>query len=378
MSPSRPASLAGRAALALGALLLALGAVELGVRSWRPQPLVSAEVPPLLRGQFREPGDHPNRSPEFSVRVHVNRHRFVDREWGEPQPGVPRVVVIGDSFVEAAQVELEQGFGRVLEARLNDHRGAPVEVLSLGVPGAGTATALGLLEEHALPQEPDLVVLGFLVSNDVLNNHPLLEPKSDKPFYRLVGERLEATDASQHRGAAWRVPGLWGHSHAWRFVARSFVARQLARERLVQGDGVPIDLRVHDPAGGPSWEEAWVITDALLERMANSCAEHDVAFATLVFPSAVEATRQGRQAAEAAWPALEDWDLSIAGERAASLAGRHGPALDLTPALSTAQGQGALYYPQDGHWTPLGHRVAAEAAAPFVADLLEGDQGSGD
>jgi hypothetical protein len=364
------ARLLPRLLLTLVATLLAFAAVELGVRLIRPQADASIETPKLLRGGFREPGVHPNRSGEFSVQVHVNRERFVDHEWGAPSSTVPRVLVIGDSFVEAAQVELEQGFGRVLQAALTRERGAPVEVLSLGVPGAGTTTALGLLEQYAPDLQPDLVVLGLLVSNDVLNNHPLLEPKRDKPFFRLEDGHLIPTTAERTLDQAWRRSVLWPHSHAWRLLARTVVSRRMAHESLEAGEGMPIDLRVHDPAGGVVWDEAWALTDALVGAMAQRCAARDVSFATVVFPSQVEATTGGRQAATRAWPALAAWDLGLAPQRAAALAAQHGPALDLTPVLSAADGEPPLYYPVDGHWTPRGHRLAAEGSAAFLARLL--------
>lgn len=356
--------------LALGALLLALAAVELLVRLVRPQAAGSGGVAALLRGEFTRPGDHPNRSAEFSVTVHVNREGFVDREWGPKRPGVPRVVLLGDSFVAAAQVPLEQGLGRALEREVERAHGAQVEVLSMGVPGAGTATALGLLETRALPREPDLVLLAFLVSNDVLNNHALLEPKSDKPFFRLEAGELLATDAQGSLDSAWSRGPLWAHSHAWRWVARGVLRRRIATQKLELGAGMPIDLRVHDPAGGPTWDEAWQITDALVGTISDRCREQGVSFATLLLPSAVEATRDGREAAIAAWPALAGWDLTLAFQRAASLAGEHGPVLDLRPVLERVQDGTPLYYAQDGHWTPRGHQAAAAGAAQLVAGLL--------
>jgi len=369
MSAGR-ARLSTRLMVSFGAALLALSVIEIGVRVLRPQVDAPIETPALLRGQFREPGVHPNRSGEFSVQVQVNRDRFVDREWADPQPGVPRVLVIGDSFVEAAQVDLEQGFGRVLEAAMGEQRGALVEVLSLGVPGAGTGTALALLDVYAPRLRPQLVVLGFLLSNDVLNNHPLLEPKPDKPFYRLDGGVLVPTDAQRSSSSAWRVPVLWRISHTWRLVARTVVGRQLSLQSLERGGGMPLDLRVHDPAGGSTWDEAWAVTDALVGAMAARCAEQDISFATLIFPSQVEATQAGRAAAVQAWPALEDWDLDAAGARAHAMAVQHGPVLDLTPALAAGQHDAPLYFSQDGHWTPAGHRVAAEASASFLSELL--------
>jgi len=365
-----PATLQGRLALALVALLFSLLAVELGVRLLRPQSLGQVVPPPLLRGQLTRPGVHPLRSEEYAHQVHVNQRGFVDREWGEKLPGSSRVVLIGDSFVQAAQVPLEDGLGRVLEEELQG-RDRPVEVLSMGVPGAGTATALGLLERYALPREPDLAVLGFLLANDVLNNHPLLDSKTDKPYFTLRDGQLVPTDAQDAALRPLAGP-LWARSHAWRWCARTLAARRLARLKLERGGGMPLDLRVHDPQAGPLWEEAWSVTEALLQAMSSRCREAGVPFAILLIPDQIRATRQGLARASQSWPALEGWDLERAAARAGTLAEAAAPTLDLAPALRLADDQGAasLYYPRDGHWTARGHRVAAQASAEFLAALL--------
>jgi hypothetical protein len=337
-----------RFALAVVSLLVALLAAEAGVRFLAPQPVGAASS--LLRGPLNVPGDHPVRTAEYDVVVHVNARGFVDREWG-PKTG-SRVVVIGDSFVQAAQVPLENGFGRVLDAALPD-----AEVLSMGVPGAGTATALGLLETYALPMDPDVVLLGFLVANDVMNNHPGLEPKVDKPFYTLRGGELVPVAG----GALWRA------SHLVRWVDRTWTTREISRARLEAGDGVPLELRVYDPDAGPVWEEAWTLTDALVGEMARACRDNGVAFGVVLFPdaNALHPERRGlrREDADAAW------------YRAKSLAEAHAPTLDLRPAYLfrdslLGDGDGDWFFPVDGHWTAAGHRVAAETTAPFAADLI--------
>lgn len=55
------------------------------------------------------------------------------------------------------------------------------------------------------------------------------------------------------------------------------------------------------------------------------------------------------------------------------------PCLDLTPALRTAAGQalargGFVYWPDDTHWNAAGIRAAADALAPFLADLPKAGQ----
>lgn len=361
--------LAARLALALGAFVATLLVLELGVRLAAPAPL--APQRDVRRGAFTQPGQHPVQTPEFSATVHVNEAGFVDRAWGPRRPTVPRVVVLGDSFVQAAQVELEEGFGRQLDEALDRATQGDVEVLSLGVPGAGTATALHLLDGWALDLQPDLVVLGFLVSNDVFNNHPDLDTKPDKPFYRLTGGRLVPVDG-QDAARGWLARStLWRSSHLVRALGRRVLAGAEARDRVQRGGGLPLDLRVHDPARPDPWPEAWRVTGALVGALAERCAAAGVPFGVLLFPDRIQATDAGLADARARWPELVDWDVQAATRAAEAQVRPHAPVADLTPTLRAASAGGApLYYPQDGHWTPRGHAVAARAAAPVVAGWI--------
>ena len=341
------------------------------MRLVHPQPPIAIAEAPLLRGELTVPGDHDVATEEYRVRVHVNRQGFVDREWGPKQPGLPRVVVLGDSFVQAAQVPLEAGFGRQLQAQLSA-LGQPAEVLSMGVPGAGTATELGVLEQYALPQRPDLVLLGFLVSNDVLNNHPLLEGKDDKPFFALRDGALVPVDAPAMAAPAW-TRGFWAqHSHLIRWVGRTVSTRAVSERKLALGKGIPLDLRVHDPAPDPTWAEAWTLTDALIGALAARCEAAGVDFAVLLFPDSLQATRAGAERARQSWPEAAGWDFAAAQHKIDTIAQKHAPTLDLLPALSAADGGPPLYLAKDGHWTARGHAVAAEGAAGFVAERLRG------
>jgi hypothetical protein len=355
-------SRAGRRFVALLAgLVVALSGVEVGVRVFAPQPVAQA---PLLRGMLTEPGDHRVQTPEYDVTVHTNSDGFVDGEWGggaePPRNAPPEIVVIGDSFVQAAQVAPGLGYGAQLQADLAA-AGVETRVRSMGVPGAGTATALGVLDRWALPRHPAVVLLGFLVANDVLNNHPLLEGKDDKPFYTLRNGQLVPVEAAD---LVTDSP-LWRWSAAWRWATRTWTLRQVAERRLALGEGLPLDLRVHDPkcvAGGcPTWEEAWAVTDALIAEMARRCGP-ETRFGVVLFPDRTQV--EGRSD----WPAAAGWDFSRAQARAAQVAAAHAPTLDLLPTLKQAGGD--LYFPKDGHWTARGHAAAAAGSVEFVRGLL--------
>ena len=105
----------------------------------------------------------------------ANRWGFLDRD--PPHPGAHascRIVFIGDSFVEAAQVSLEKKFYRVLEKEWNrTHKSPKLETIALGYSGTGQVNQLPWAHLLA-PLRPDLVVLVF-VSNDFANNDAWLE-----------------------------------------------------------------------------------------------------------------------------------------------------------------------------------------------------------
>ncbi len=351
-----------RALAFAGGCVVALASFEVFLRVYSPQGVGNFDGG-LLRGPLTRPGDHPVRGSEYAVTVHVNAAGFVDREWAAPGTR-PEVVVIGDSFVQAAQVAPGEGFGPRLEAGLRAE-GVDVDVRSMGVPGAGTATALGVLREYALPRKPALVVLGFLVSNDVLNNHPLLEGKDDKPFYTLRNGVLEPVVAMDLVAPS----ALWRLSATWRLFGRRAAARAVIDRKLALGQGAPLDLRVHDPVcvggGGtapncPIWDEAWAVTDALIAEMARACG--DTPFVVALFPDRTQV--EGRSE----WLAAREWDFDAAQARAAAIAGRHAPVVDLLPGLRAAGGD--LYLQKDGHWTARGHAAAAALTVPLVAERL--------
>jgi len=108
----------------------------------------------------------------------VNSIGFLDREppAAGAHPGVCRVALIGDSFVEAPQVPLADKFQTVFEDLANARRpaGRRVQTIALGFDGTGQSNQLPFYDVFARPLQPDVVVLVF-VANDFANNSTWLE-----------------------------------------------------------------------------------------------------------------------------------------------------------------------------------------------------------
>jgi hypothetical protein len=152
----------GMAGLALGSLLVE-GMLRLGEAGpwWRAVPLAEASFygPDPVAGYAHRPDAEGVWLTEHRARQQVSPQGLLDRPYGETPPsGTQRVAVLGDSVVEALQVERPQTFQRLAEGLLAPETG-PAEVMNLGIAGATPAVIAARLETHALPYHPDAVVI---------------------------------------------------------------------------------------------------------------------------------------------------------------------------------------------------------------------------
>ncbi len=113
---------------------------------------------------------------DYIVREKINSKGLRDVEHDyKKEDGVFRIAVLGDSFMEAYQVKLQESFPRLLEEKLNSKTENKFEVINMGVGGYGTAQEYLYFVQEGVKYEPDLVILAFLPNNDVRNNSEILE-----------------------------------------------------------------------------------------------------------------------------------------------------------------------------------------------------------
>jgi hypothetical protein len=105
--------------------------------------------------------------PSTSIYFHgekmsINRWGMRDREYEKiPAPNTYRIALTGPSFVMGFGVADDQGFEPLLEDRLNqEHAGSPYgkyEILNFAVPGYSAVQNLMVLEQKAMPFEPNAI-----------------------------------------------------------------------------------------------------------------------------------------------------------------------------------------------------------------------------
>ena len=130
-------------------------------------------------GSIREPNAEvhsANNHGEFFVVEKVNRLGFLDREPLSPEQTSAgcHMAIIGDSFVEAREVDIADKFHVRLERlAAQELPDLNISTSAFGRGGTGQINQLPYYDEFARPLRPCVLVLVF-VGNDFGNNHPIL------------------------------------------------------------------------------------------------------------------------------------------------------------------------------------------------------------
>ena len=161
-------------ALATASLCLSLIVAELALRSVipldSPRPFDFRIPHPILGWVLQPNTTYLYEIPEGIVSVAYNSEGWRDLEHDVEKPdGVFRILVLGDSFMEANSVKLEDTFHRHVE-EIARAAGNNVEVINMGVAGYGTLQEYLVFRDIGHLYNPDLVLVGFFTENDVINN----------------------------------------------------------------------------------------------------------------------------------------------------------------------------------------------------------------
>jgi hypothetical protein len=403
-NPSRTASLPASRHLLMVAILvlmgIALGAclLEVTVRVfypasdflWRWDSRIGMTLVPGLRGRSVKPG-------LFDVQVAVNSAGFRDREHLIEKPaGTKRIVLLGDSFVEAIQVPFEDSVTVQLENRFK----ANTEVINFGVSGSGTARQYLALREYALRYKPDVVLL-FFVGNDISDNSQELQGRSYVPYPQTTADGKLARDengqpvftpfADESSLLAPITGLLQNHWKSYRFVREAInnspgVNQLLYNLKLMS---TPPDA-VSNPGGDnfgfyeiyrlqqkPAWAAAWNVTEELLVAVRDLAEANGAKFGVVLVPAAWEVYPELWNNILTKMPAMREaaLDLEQPSKRLSSSLAQHGVnVVSLLPEIRKhAPNSPPLYVKDDAHWTSAGHRLATDLLVEPVSAMLNTD-----
>ena len=324
---------------------------------------------------------------EYKTKVEINGLGFRDVERSVAKPsGRPRVLVIGDSFVEAYSVERDQSLTRRIEV-LATESGCPVDVVNAGVHGYSTDQEALWYEREAEPLDADVVVIAAYY-NDLLHNARDRYSGSPKPRVEVREGVLTPVNTPLPEPSPPKAPArpaarrpIEGSALKALVVERLFTGApqwhaRLARLGLVEAyepDSVPDELRVYRSRGRHSEiETAWTSTEQILQSLGNTIRSRNARAVLVHIPARFEVSDRAFELTVLRYGLQRSaWDPARVRTRLGEIASRTGfSVLDLTPPLRAAEGSGSgeTYFPYDGHWNASGHEVAARSLLGFLRE----------
>ena len=360
---------------------------------------------PCTQGWYRKEG---------AAYIRINCAGLRDREH-TPQkpPGTLRVAVVGDSYAEALQVNLEDAFWAVAERRLQDCPalgGRKVEFINFGVSGYGTAQELITLEQQVWGYQPDIVLLALTTNNDITDNSRPLKRTNEIPYFVLragqlaLDDSFRTTRAFRTRNTFFYRAGLWFRDnlrvihaiiqahHALKLRLDAYRARRAeAPQQQAALLSLPLsaqpapaapdaelgtDNLVYRPPTEQVWQDAWRVTELLIARMRDEVKAHGAQFYVVTLSNGIQVYPDAG-ARTAFLQRVGATDILYPDMRIRALCEREQiPVLTLAPQLQAYADEHKIFlhgFGHDlgnGHWNRDGHRIAGELVAQQLCAWL--------
>jgi len=305
----------------------------------------------------------------------VNHLGFNDDEPRPKGPSAFRILCLGDSFNWMG--------GRTwnytvrLRQKLAD-RYRFTEVVNAGYPAQGPEQHAIVLERHCQELAPDLVVLGFFVGNDFIDNVPGTKQIVVNDVHHWVG-----AEGPLHLFGQPLLPDSRVRAALLQAIQVSLALRRARREGSsgMMTEELFLELerarlrpwtragradRHYRLAEGAAW--------AGLDRMRALLAKRGIGFVIAAFPDEIQVSPALLARVRARFGLDEgDIDLDLPQWQLKEYAARYGlPYIDLLPRFRAAAAEQVLYLERDSHWNPAGNALAADVLADGLAPLLDG------
>lgn len=317
----------------------------------------------------------------FEGFVETNSWGWRDRERSlEKRPGEFRIALLGDSQVEAAQVKPDEVLNIRMEKLLQQKGYTNIEVLGFGVEGMGTTQELLMYETRVRQFHPDLVILMW-IDNDVMNNSSTIQPKAYgihtwySPYYDLQPDGSLVLRPVESR--PWNKFRSFFEYHSRLVYYAERVWQGSVSFGEAKWEGVSLQLAVYGYPPDPEWERAWVITEKVMARFAETVANDHAKL--VVMPRPVFSP----EVFDPDWRARVEKELGTVpptfnplkvNDRLREIGERNRIDIEFLDAYFDAYRDAHnlqwpyFSFPCDRHLSPLGHEVAAEAMVKLLEE----------
>jgi hypothetical protein len=320
-----------------------------------------------------------------------------DREFSqEPQPGILRILALGDSFNVGYRVDQDETFSHLRDKWINRKYGrAEILVAETEEP----TTALYYMTSYGLQLKPEIVLLGITLGNDIVQAYQGLDAHGSYILTTENGkvhiEKNQNSNVGFEQLAAYKIPPdyLRYETPTEKFIRRA--SRWLTRRHLLRpfyqeheaitSWGDRDHLSLFDPNNGfgvfadplpPKIEDAYQRLFRILEAFALLCRQNHILFAVQIFPQRYQVQPEDWARAVAEYGLNPSrFNLNGPNQRIEAFCRTHAiVCVDPTAAMAKwySETRKSLYLPRgDMHWNKVGHRVFFDCSLPALNGLAQ-------
>jgi hypothetical protein len=352
----------------------------------------------------------------YDNQIQVNSQGLNDFEHSfQKPPDTYRILLLGDSFAEAFQVPIIDGFPYLLEACLNENYQQQVEVINSGVSYYATAEELFFLQHVGVRYEPDLVLVAFFVGNDI-DTYTARETE-DGWFDSLGGYLIElnGTGKLEKTWIDWKHPSPYEDISGFQLFLRRYSKlyyilthrdskvkkwlddkeEAITESQLIKWlfnlsslpklkkETVPtfrndLGLMMYapdfpdGPDTPPKLAEAWTIVQEIFSQIQQTSTSIDAELGVVIIPTQAQAHGYYHYEAYKEYNALYgldaariDWNFAAPNQALVQLLKKKNiPSLDLLPHFraydAVHNNESFLYIEEDGHLNRNGHQLTTD------------------
>jgi hypothetical protein len=317
----------------------------------------------------------PNQTGIYRVRNQINsRYQINANGWNSAHPryesGAPagkyRIAVVGDSYVEALQVNFGESLAEQLEGELGNGR---FEVYRFGISGAPLSQYLHILRREVAAYQPNLGVV-ILIHNDFNESYQYVRQgvifASSFLKIKIANHAVAAEMPPQPFQKRWHTV-LKERSATWRYLAlRQQIRFQFLRDLVLEQnaeEAYQANITVSSLEGNRVDNE--LAANYVFREMKRWADERGIKLLL-----AMDGDRNAiyNNLNEAALGETGALSLNALAKKAAQQNGID--FIDLHPVFKDdfAQNHKMFNFEMDGHWNAYGHRVAANAIFHYIED----------
>jgi len=311
----------------------------------------------------------------------TNQFGFNDRDYPlTKQPGVYRILVVGDSFGWAGGPE--GNYTALLETMFERRDGShKIDVINTGYPGTHTGEQLLMLKKYGLQYSPDLVILGFFAGNDFF--------EADPNRKRLVvnGCHIDIDKRHEHRFLGYpiitRSRALFFLKQKYEIHKRTQKALEEAQEPIATGQPAPFknlsediflniqhakleffNTKTSAERFGPNIN---YISQSISE-MNDLLKSRNIKFMVAIYPDEMQVSPKHFDTLVSKFALnREDYNLNLAQDVLRTfLEAKQIQYLDLSGRFRTEEQKQELYLWRNTHWNKVGNELAAEMLFQYL------------